>query len=382
MKHDFIIFGGTGLQGRICAKDFLENDYSVLLAGRNKSSITDLLKNKKASFLEVDLRDENKIINAIDKSNADIVVNCAELDFNVPIMKACIKMKKSCTDLGGLQRITIEQFKLHNQFKNKGIINITGCGSTPGISNVMASFGIKKFDSVDTIQLGFSWNSNIKKFVVPYSMKSIFKEFTEKPIILFNGKFVSSDRGVCTGFVDFKEIGRQKVYCIVHSEVYTFTKYFKNKGLKNINYMAGFPEHSMNSIKNLMEMGFNSEEKIEINGIKISPLNFTNRILKKIKPPKNYKEVENLWVKIIGEKNGKNKESSLNCIVRSVKGWEDAGSNIDTGMTISIISQMLKKGLIKPSGVFAPEAVIPEKHFFEELKKRKMFVFENGKRIN
>ncbi len=382
MKYDFIIFGGTGQQGSICARDLLESGYSVMLVGRDKSRIRNLLKNKKTGFLRVDLRNESEIKKAIKKSHADIVVNCAELVFNVPIMKACIKTKKSVTDLGGLQKVTVEQFKLHNPFRKAGIINVTGCGSTPGIVNVMAKYAVEKFDSVDTIMLGFAWNSNIKKFVVPYSMQSIFEELTEDPVTYHNGNFVRERRMTCKGTLNFREVGKQTVYCIVHSEVYSFSKYFKEKGLKKIHYMAGFPEHSIRVIETLINLGFNSEKKIRVNGAEIILLDFTNKVLKRIQVPKGYKEAENLWVSLYGIKNREKAKTEMNCIVKTVKGWEDAGSNVDTGRTISIISQMLKKGMIKEKGVFAPEAVIPYEPFFKELTKRKMYVYDNGRKIN
>ena len=382
MKYDFIIFGGTGQQGGICARDLIESGYSVLLVGRDKTRIKNLLKNKKTGFIEVDLRNEKEIAKAIKSSNADVVVNCAELIFNVAIMKACLKTKKSLTDLGGLQKITLEQFKLHDSFKKTGIINITGCGSTPGIANVMTAHALEKLDSVKTIYLGFAWDSNIKKFVVPYSIQSIFDEFTENPITYHDGKFVKEKRMTCKGTKNFKEVGKQTVYCIVHSEVYSFSKYFKNKGLKNIHYMAGFPEHSMKTIQTLIDLGFNSEEPIKINETEIKPINFTTEVLKKIKWPKNYREVENLWVEICGKKNNKDIKIEMNCIVKSLPGWEDAGSNVDTGRTISVISQMLKNNLIKEKGVYAPEAVVPCKPFFKELAKRKMYIYENGRKIN
>src|SRR3989344_2506729 len=298
MKYDFIVFGGTGQQGRICVRDLLESGYSVLISGRDKTKINDLLKNKKTEFIKVDLRNEKEIINAIKNSGAEVVVNCAELIFNVPIMKACLKTKKSCTDLGGLQKVTLEQFKLNNSFKKAGIVNITGCGSTPGISNVMATYGANFFDYIETINLGFAWDSNIKKFVVPYSITSIFSEFNEPPICFHNGKFVKENKFRCVGTFDFKEIGKQTAYCIVHSEVYTFSKYFKNKGIKKIHYLAGFPEHSLNVIKILMDLGFDSKKEIEINNTKIKPISFIKKVLEKIQVPKGYEEVENIWVNI------------------------------------------------------------------------------------
>jgi saccharopine dehydrogenase-like NADP-dependent oxidoreductase len=98
--------------------------------------------------------------------------------------------------------------------------------------------------------------------------------------------------------------------------------------------------------------------------------------------PKNYKEKEDLWVKITGRKEKEKKIIKMSCIAETLKGWEDAGCNIDTGMPISIMAQMIKKDIIKDKGSFAPEGVVPAAPFFLELKKRKMKVYENGKVIN
>ena len=380
MQYDFVIFGGTGQQGRICGRDLLESGYSVLLAGRDPSGIRDLLKNKKAGFEQINLTKPAAIAKLIRKSGADVVVNCAELVFNIAIMKACLKTGRSCTDLGGLQNVTLEQFQLDSEFRKKGILTITGCGSTPGIANVMAARAISRLDSVDTIRLGFAWDSNIKTFVVPYSMQSIFDEFTKPPVIFRNGKFVKGSRMECFGTFEFKEVGMQTVYCIVHSEVYTFSRYFKEKGIRNVYYMAGFPEHSLKVIQMLIDLGFHSQKKI-VAGCPISPLEFTVTALKQLPVPRGYHEAENLWVKVEGTKGRKRVTTEMNCIVKTVKGWEDAGSNVDTGRTISIMSQMLKEGLIPQTGVFAPEAVIPQDLFFQELAKRKMHVYQDGVRI-
>ena len=72
----------------------------------------------------------------------------------------------------------------------------------------------------------------------------------------------------------------------------------------------------------------------------------------------------------------------MECLVSTLKGWEDDYANVDTGMPISIMSQMIKKGIIEDKGSFSPEAVVPPNPFFEEIRKRNMIVFENGKIIN
>ncbi len=382
MRFDFVVLGGTGQQGRICSRDLLESGYSVLLCGRDTSKIKELLMRKNARFKRIDLRNEKELVRVIKESEADVVVNCAELNFNVPIMKACLATKKSCTDLGGLHDITIKQFKLDSSFRKAGIICITGCGSTPGIINVMTAHAVHDYDSVDAVHLGFAWDSNMKIFVVPYSIKSIFDELTEEPVLFHHGKFLKSVPMVCQGTFSFREIGKQTCYCIVHSEVYTFAKYFKDKGIKHVHYYAGFPEHSITKIKILLELGFNSSEPLDVRGVMIRPRDLTTEVLKRITPPKGYQEKENLWARVDGKKKGKAGSIEMNCIVKTLKGWEDAGSNVNTGRTISIISQMIKEGVIEQTGVYAPEAVVPHGAFFRELGKRKMYVYKNNKRIN
>src|SRR3989344_3604840 len=322
MIYDFIVFGGTGQQGSICARDLLEQGYKVLLLGRNPEKIQKLLKkHNNASFCAVDLRNQQEIAKLIRSSRASVVINCAELIFNVVIMHACLETGKCVTDLGGLHTITQEQFKLDNAFRKKGILCLTGCGSTPGISNVMASYAVDKLDSIDTIMLGFAWDSNIKQFVVQYSLQSIFQEFREMPVVLYNGRFVKSDRMHCQGTFDFKTVGKQTVYCIVHSEVYTFAKYFKDRGLKNVNYMAGFPEHSLNVIQTLMNLCFDSETPIRIVDASVKPLDFTLSVLKRLSIPKGYNEYEDIWVRCSGMKVGRKKEVTMECVVNTVRGW-------------------------------------------------------------
>ncbi len=382
IKYDFIIFGGTGLQGRICGRDLLDSGYSVLFVGRDLSGIRSLLNHRRAGFLKVDLNESDSIVKAIKRSGVDVVVNCAELTFNIPIMKACLITRRSCTDLGGLQYVTKEQFRLDTEFQQRDILCVTGCGSTPGILNVMTAHVLEDYELVDSIDLGFTWNSNKKIFVVPYSMQSIFDEFTQAPVLYQDGRFVKSDRVRCMGTMRFRAVGKQTVYCIVHSEVYTFPKYFKKKGLKSVHYYAGFPDHSLRVIQTLINLGFHSHELVSVNGVLIKPIDLTVQIVKKIKPPKGYEEVENLWARIKGVKNGKKRETEIDCIVRTTKGWEEAGSNVDTGRTIAIMSSMIKEGLVNATGVHAPEGVIPHRAFIKELGKRQMYVYVNGSRIN
>ncbi|MEK6909226.1 MAG: saccharopine dehydrogenase C-terminal domain-containing protein [Nanoarchaeota archaeon] len=383
MVFDFVVIGATGMQGRIVTRDLLENGYSVLLCGRDKKRVEYLLhKHNRTAFEYVDARELEKMTRVFKKSGAKIIINCVEGDWNLNVLKSAIKADMHCIDLGSEIPMTKEQFALHNTLKDKNLTHITGCGSVPGIGNVLLNFAAQKFDSIHTIEVGFAWNSNIKKFVVPFSMESIIEEFTEPSTNIKDGKFVKS-RPLDT-LMKTKEpfVGKEECMFVRHPETYTFYHYYKNKGLKNVRFYAEFPPHSFDVIKQLIDLGFDKKDKIPVDGVHVKPIDVVTQTLKDLKFPEGYKEKENLWLRLYGKHNGKRKNILIECIVGTNKGWEDAGCNIDTGMPASIIAQMIKEKVITEKGSFAPEAVVPPKTFFHELKKRDMIIYENGKKVN
>ncbi len=383
MKYDFLVLGADGMQGRITAKDLLCNGYSVFMADLYKARLEKLLKNfKNAVFTYVDLRDIDMTINVIEKSGADVVINCAEGDWNLNVYKACLATRTHCLDLGSHSDMTEEQLAMDNDFKKIKRTAITGCGSVPGIGNVMLRYAAKKFDSIETIDAGFAWDANIKKFVVPFSIESILEEFTFPAPVLKNGRWIKNSplKTITTRY--YKSIGHQQSFLVDHAELFTFHHYFKDKGLKNLRFFAGFPEYSARTIQTLIELGLDSKKPFKIQGQEIRPVDFLTQLLKRLKMPRGYKEWENLWIEIIGYEKRRKKTILMECLVSTLEGWEDAGCNIDTGMPTAIMAEMIKHNIIKKRGSFAPEGVVPEREFFKELRERKMVVYENGKVIN
>jgi len=382
-KFDFVVLGATGMQGRIVTKDLLESGYSVLLCGRDKKRVEKILKKyHNTAFEYIEMSKWEKVAQIIKKSKATVCVSCVEGDWNLNALKACVKAGVHCIDLGSEIWMTKDQLKMDKTLKNKGLVAITGAGSVPGIGNVMLRYAAQKLDKMHSIEVGFSWDSNIKKFVVPFSIQSITEEFMDPAPVVENGKFKKVIPLKTIREANRRAIGKQNEFIVRHPETYTFWRYFKDKGVRNIKFYAGFPSHSFEKISALIDLGLASKNDINFKNSKVKPVDFITEVLKDIKFPKGYKETENLWILIEGTKKNKSKKILMECIVLTLKGWEDAGCNIDTGMPASIMAQMIKTGEIDNFGSFAPEAVVPPEPFFKELRKRKMVVMENGKVIN
>lgn len=383
MKYDFLVLGGSGMQGRIVIRDLMENGYSVFAASLHKEGINKLLKKFGGlKFDYIDLRNLKQVRKLIKKVGADVIVNCAEGDWDLNVYKICLDLKKHVIDLGSDIPMTKKQIAMGEEFKRKNLTAITGCGSTPGINNIMLCYARNFFDQLDTVEAGFVWDSNIKQFVVPFSMPSIIEEFTDPAPIIENGKWYKKTPLDTIIERKFRKIGNQKIFLVRHPETYTFYYYFKKNGLKNVRFYAGFPDHSMEAIRTFIDIGLASQKELVVDDKITTPVNLLNQALKGLGYPKGYTEQENLWVDIQGKKDNVTKKILMECVVDTLPGWEDAGCNIDTGMPASIIAQMIKNGVINTRGSFDPGPVVPHREFFKELRKRKMVVYQNGKIIN
>ena len=388
MKFDFIVLGATGMQGRIVVRDLLESGHSVFLCGWEKTGdkkIVSHLLNKyrqRTTFRYVEARRNSTIINAIKQSKPNVVINCMEGDWNYEVFKACAMLGVNCIDLGSEIPVTKKQFSLNKIMKKKNLIGITGIGSVPGIGNIMLRHASEKFDTIEEINLGFAWDSNLKEFVVPFSIESVLEEFTDRAPIVENKHFKYKIPLNNVIKEHHRYVGTEKELFVRHPEQYTFLHYFGKKGLMNIRFYAGFPEHSFKMILSLIKLGFASKKEINYFGAKIKPINFLTQMLKNLKMPKGYTEKENLWVHITGTKNGKREDMMMECLVPPLRGWESAGCNIDTGFPTSILAQMVKKGAITERGSFSPEIGVPPSVFFRELRKKNIRIYEKGKAIN
>jgi len=372
------------MQGKIVSRDLLESGYEIYCADLyGEGSEANLAQYPGTPFEYVDLRNYDEFIKFLKKVETSVVINCAEGDWNQDVFRACLEEKRNVIDLGSDIPMTKAQLSMNDDFAKAKLVAITGCGSTPGINNIMFKHASQFFKEVDTIELGFAWDSDIKKFVVPFSMESIVEELSDPAPYVENGEWLEKSPFETEVVRNFREIGLQKCYLVRHSETCSFLEYYKQLGVKNIRFYAGFPDHSLEVLKKIIELGLGKKNLLNFEKMRIRPVDALSRILTKLERPEDYTEKENLWVEVkgMGKKNPI-RIMRMECIVFTLPSWGDAGCNIDTGFPASIIAQMILKGKIKKVGSFAPEEAVPTEEFFKELKKKGMTVYQDGVAIN
>lgn len=377
----FIVLGGYGGMGSICVRDlFQTTDADIVVAGRSlphAQAFARSFRSPRVKAAAVDVTDINATAKLV--KGADVCINCVQYYYNVDVMKACLKAKVNYIDLGGLYHVTLKQLQLNRNFLEAGKIAVLGCGSTPGTTNVMASYGGQMMETVREVHVRFGDRDYTKwgvPFVVPYSMHTVFDEFMMQPAVLENGrhKFVAPRSGEKTE--DYPHpVGSLESFRILHSELATLPNYFKKKGIRTCDFKAGFPRDFVEKVDLLIEAGFASKGPVRVGTKRVVPRDVVVAVLHETTPKKGVrvKDVEMLVVELVGRVKGRPATVRVICEARTHKN-APAGA-WDTGTPPSIIAQMIASGQIKMTGVVAPESCVPHKPFFKELEKRGMHVY-------
>ena len=369
---------GLGSMGKIIAKDLAETyNRKVIYLARDVNSVKNLAKKNNAEIRYADVSKPKTLAKAF--KNIDVVIHAVHHEFNLNVMKACLKSKTNYIDLGGLYHYTKKQLKLNKQFKKNNLTAILGIGASPGITNVMAKYASRFLNKIESIEIkigfkDFSTYKQISPLSASYSIQTILEEFSWKPAIFVNGKikFVEPISG--REEYNFPEpIGMQKPQYTIHSEIATLPYTLK---AKNVSFKIAFDDEFVNKIKMLKENGFISDEKIKINNNEFNIKEVSAEILKKL--PKTISEKINQYEIIRVILSNKHKKIIMDVKIKGVGETIDK----DTGVPPSIIAQMIVDGKIKDKGVFPPESVILGEYFFKELAKRRIYIYKNNKRIN
>jgi len=378
-----VVLGG-GLTGRCAVRDLIENQQvTEVVVGdietQHLNNFVAELKTKKIRTESVDVRNHEATARVL--KDSDVVLNAVQYYFNLDVMKAALMAGTHYLDLGGLFHTTKMQLQLDAEFRKAGITAVVGMGAVPGISNVMARWAVDHLDSVDTIRVRDGWRDltpNAPRFVVTWSIQTFADEFTLPAIVFENGEYKEvPPLSLPEPLILPSPIGEVEVFTTLHSEIATFPSSFKDKGLKNANWKEGSVKGWQQDYELLVALGLTGQEKLQFDGIQISPRQFLLRLL----ASKNLlghpgsivpEDWECSRVEVLGKKHGKPLELQLEVLYSAKREWKMSCAQYGVGIPSSVVAQMLGKNQIERKGVLPPENCISPVDFFNELAKRGM----------
>ncbi|MFZ3273935.1 MAG: saccharopine dehydrogenase C-terminal domain-containing protein [Lutibacter sp.] len=367
-----IIVLGAGMVGSTMAIDMAKK-HSVTLTDFNKNALDKAVKKcEKLTTIVLDVTDKaalQKTINPFD------LVICAVPGFlGFETLKSIIEAGKNVVDISFFPENSLDLFELAKQKKVTAIVD---CGVAPGMGNIILGYYNEKLN-ITNFECLVGGLPKIKKwpfnYKAPFSPVDVIEEYTRPARYVENGNVLVKEALSDVEFVDFEGVGTLES--------------FNSDGLRSIIYtMAHIPNMKEKTLRypghieyiNVLKMsGFFNEEKININGVDISPLEFSSKIL--FNEWKLGDTEEEITVMRITLK-GTNKIGEIKTIVYNLHDEFCPKTNTSsmartTGYTATAAANLFLEGLFAEKGVFPPELVGKHEkcfhYFLNYLKDREV----------
>lgn len=348
-----IIVLGAGMVGSAIAID-LAKKHKIMLTDRSQH-VLDKVKAKcdELTTLMLDVTETAKLKSII--ADYDLVV-CAVpgfLGFNT--LKAIIEAEKNVIDISFFPENSLD---LDALAKQKNITAIVDCGVAPGMDNIILGYYNEKLKLTD-FECLVGGLPKIKKwpfcYKAPFSPMDVIEEYTRPARYVENSHVVVKEALTDCEYIEFDKVGTLESFNSdgLRSIIFTMP-HIKNMKEKTLRY----PGH-VEYVKVLKESGFFNTEAIDVNGQKISPLDFTSKVLfNEWKLGETEAELTVMRVTVKGiNQQGKEETVVYNLYDEYNPTTETSSMARTTGYTATAAANMFLDGLFKEKGVFPPELV-------------------------
>jgi lysine 6-dehydrogenase len=351
---------GAGMVGKAIALD-LASSFDVTSFDLNEQNLQ-VLKEKNPSIKTsvANLREYNRYAEWL--SDADIVVTAVPGFMGYEALKTVISCGKNVADISFFPE---DALSLDPLAKQKNVTVITDVGVAPGMSNLI----LGRFNEEMTVRSFECYVGGLPRtrnkpfeYKAPFSPVDVIEEYTRVARLKENGRIVTKAALTEREYMQFDEVGTLEAFNTDGLRSLLFTMpHIPDMKEKTLRY----PGH-VELIIALKQAGFFDEKEININGAKISPLQFSSRILfENWKLGPEEEELTVMKVIIEGEKNNQPQRVEYTMLDRFDASTKTSSMSRTTGYTCTAAVQLLAKKMFTEKGVFPPELVGKNKECFD-----------------
>jgi saccharopine dehydrogenase-like NADP-dependent oxidoreductase len=348
-----IIVLGAGMVGSTMAIDMAKK-HSVTITDFNEEALNKAVKKcDKLTPIVLDVTNISELQKTI--KPFDLVI-CAVPGFlGFETLKSIIEAEKNVVDISFFPENSLE---LHKLAKQKNVTAIVDCGVAPGMGNIILGYYNDRLKLTD-FECLVGGLPKVKKwpfsYKAPFSPIDVIEEYTRPARYVENGIMVTKEALTDCEYVNFEGVGTLESFNSdgLRSIIFTMS-HIKNMKEKTLRY----PGH-IEYIKVLKESGFFNEEKINLNGNEVSPLDFTSKILfNEWKLGDTEEEITVMRITLKGtDANGELKTIVYNLHDEYCTKTNTSSMARTTGYTATAAANLFLDGLFEEKGVFPPELI-------------------------
>jgi len=344
---------GCGLVGRPMALDLANDEsFNVTVADINLKNLKKIPATLPIKKMQKDLSNPDQIKSLLKK--ADIVINAVPGFMGFNTLREIIKAKKNVVDIAFFPE---NPFELDELAKQNNVTAVVDCGVAPGMSNLLAGYVDSILDKTETVLIYVGGLPVVREF--PYEYKAgfspidVIEEYTRPARYIENGTLVVRPALSDPEFLNFDEVGTLEAFNSDGLRTLAETLTAPNMKEKTLRY----PGH-IEKMRVLRESGFFSQDEVDVNGIKIKPIDFTSKLLFPMWELKEGDEEFTVMKVIVeGEKDKKKIRYTYNLLDRHDKKTNIHSMARTTGYTATTMVRLLAKGMFDQKGICPPEYI-------------------------
>lgn len=360
-----IIVLGAGLVGAPMVTDLAKDEsFEVTVADFSEENLAKFHAFPVIKTIRKDLSKPETVTAMV--ADYDLVLSAVPGFMGFQTLKAIITAGKNVIDIAFFPE---DLFELDELARKHNVVAISDMGVAPGMSNVLIGYVDHLLDK--TTKAVIYVGGLPKERVWPYEYKAVFspidviEEYTRPARYIENGKLIVKPALSDPELLNFAGIGTLEAFNSDGLRSLAETINCPNMIEKTLRYNGHIERMAM-----LRETGFFDKKPIEVNGVMISPMDFTAKLLfPKWKLEKGDQDITVMRVLVEGEKGGHkrryvydlfdcyNPETGVHSMART------------TGYAATMALRMLSEGLYSRKGVSAPEFVGKNKTCVDFLLK-------------
>lgn len=301
-KKDVLIIGAGGVAQVVAHKCAMHNDVlgEIHIASRTQDKCDAIAQSviEKNSFKQpavlhthqVDALDTQALIQLIQDTGIQIVINVGSAFVNMTVLEACIETGVAYIDTAIHEdpRKICEtppwydnyEWKRKQRCTDNNVTAILGAGFDPGMVNAYARLGYDMMDAgsvTDIDIIDINAGSHGKYFATNFDPEINFREFTGTVYSWQDNKWQSNKMFEVKRTDDLPVVGVQNSYLSGHDEIHSLSA---NLDVPNIRFWMGFGEHYINVFTVLQNLGLLSEQPVmTAEGQEVIPLKVVKAVL-------------------------------------------------------------------------------------------------------
>ena len=337
--------------GRPMAID-LANDYEVTIADISKENLDLIPDQPRITKLQMDLSVPEKVSELV--RNYDMAVNATPGFMGFQTLEAVINAGRNVIDIAFFPE---DPMKLDELARQRGVVAIMDCGVAPGMSNILTAYAASLLDEATLARIYVGGLPVIRE--KPFEYKAVFspidviEEYTRTARFVENGQLVCREALSEPELMNFQGIGTLEAFNSDGLRSLIDTVKCPDMKEKTLRY----PGH-IEKMKFLRDVGFFSQEAIEIKGTAIRPIDLTAKLMfPKWKLGDGEQDLTVMEVYVEGYKAGKKQRISYYLLDYYDPQTKVHSMARTTGYTATVAVRMVASGLYKDKGVSVPEYI-------------------------